>query len=257
MYIQNIDLVYFSPCGQGTQLAHYLSKQLPDFQTTLYDITLPYNRKPINFTGELIVFIFPTYAQDLPLLLKSFIQALPLQKKPLFLINLYGNIHPGKALTTAIRLFRLKRMLPIGAVCLVSSHSYNLLGLHIATNEPCHTSMGDVLQHLLMCMNKLKKAPDYTSCVIKVPAQSKNLGAYLPQPLLASMSISRPYLHKKLCGSCHKCLLICPTGHTTCIRCMACVKYCPYKALESHFLTPFPYYYLLLKGKVLNSNKYY
>jgi Fe-S-cluster-containing hydrogenase component 2 len=268
MELSCIDIIYFSPTGNCEKIAYHLKNRLRSFTINLYNITSPSSRENIHFSSisSLLIFIFPVYAQDMPSIMKRFIENLHNQSTPVVLITVYGNISIGRALYYASTSLENKGFSIVGAGALIGEHSFNHNKLHIAPNEPSSSTLQFSNELIDTVIDKLANFSSLKECAIAVPKSYKNAFAFLPERFLNALATPTPKYFSHLCTKCTVCKNHCPADAiddnysidaSKCIHCFSCVKRCPNNAYTMRIRTPITLFYLKHYGKKLKAPKLY
>lgn len=233
--MQNIHLVYFSPCGGTAAVMKKLAARLAG-KYIKHDLTLPESRKAkINFGDtDFVFFGFPVYGGRVPKIAEQIFDLLEGKNTPCALVAVYGNREYEGALLDLHEYAQKAGFNTAAAVAAIAQHS---IASQFGADRPDSEDeklLGDFgLQILEHAKSGLRLA--------KVP------GAYpAPKPAPQKTASEKPaplsvFADAEKCINCGKCADVCPTGaiqkgnlcetgNAVCIRCGACVKYCPQNA---------------------------
>lgn len=218
---------YFSGTGNSLYVAKSLAENLPDAQI----VSMPHCLgKQEVYKSKNIGFVFPVYAWDAPPVVWEFINQLDIQNAQyLFAIPTCYMI-PGSSLSTVNRLLNYKSLdLHYGKI------------LRMVGN--CITSY-DIHQNV---KKVLERADKQLSHIIS-DVQSKRHNQAKARNSLTSSSHGSIYTTIDFtangnCDSCGLCASICPTHNIRlvagkpiyshhCLQCMACIQWCPQKAIN-------------------------
>ena len=200
-------VVYYSNTGQSQSIAEFLANQLgfPNM-----DIEAVASEKFDN-----LVLVFPVHCQNLPDLIKAFIQGISVNN--LTIVATYGKMCPGNVLYEIQKKFQ-KNI--VAAAYVPTKHSY------IEGDDAFNDF--DKLQSLVAKIQN----PSY----IQLPKRYKNPLANVFPKLRSRLGLK---IYKSdECNSCNLCGKSCYIGaiekgttNAKCIRCLKCVDKCPRKAL--------------------------
>lgn len=262
-----IRIFYFSPTGSCKKIAEALAKALENDMVMEIDLTFPTARNTcsIPLNCSCLIIVLPVYAQDLPDCMRVLLSRLKGYATPAIIISVYGNVHSGRALYRAAKLMTGNGFKILAGVICPASHSYNNKSLSIAPGYPDGEAITQITRFVEVSLDQLES----DSCPFINPSVLRaqiNILAYLPQRLLAHLSVKKPDRNRSLCIQCNSCLNACPMSaidlsleidNKLCIRCGACVKTCNRKAREIVFTSPLPYLYLRNHGKKKQDLRYY
>lgn len=264
---KNICVLFFSPTGSCKKIAEAIAQALKNDYVTIIDITPPELRKtcrvPLNC--DCLIAVLPVYAQDLPDCVAEYLSGLKGNAAPAIIISVYGNVHSGRALYHVTKLMSNNGFKILSGVVCPASHSYNHEGLSIASGYPDNKAIMQISHFVEASLKKLNldTCSYLNPCVLR---KYKNILAYLPQKLLAQLTVKKPEREKALCIRCNKCISACPVSaidtsleidNKKCIRCCACVKTCKQMARRIVFTSPLPYFYLSNRGKKKRDLRFY
>lgn len=245
MIIKKIFAVYFSPTGGTQKIAEALSdnlSQLLHIPFQKIDFTILANRQlRYDFdANSLVILAVPVYAGRIPnKLLPDLERCLNGSGKTAIIpISVYGNRNYDEALREMLILVEKHGFIPIGAAAMISRHAFST---HIAKNRP------DSLDFEAMTDFSNKMAVKIlNNCELTAITYDRDtpIGPYYT-PLKADHTSARflkakPITDKDKCNNCGICVRKCPMGSISaddvadisgiCIKCQACVKFCPTQA---------------------------
>lgn len=228
MVIQNVHLVYFSPCGGTENVIRALGRdiQLPKWE---YNLTLPQSRnQKLSFNSDDLVFMgFPVYGGHMPRFFRSLVAHLHGSGTPLVMVAVYGNREYEGAFLDMSEGVSANGFKPVAAIAAVAQHS---IAQHIAAGRP---DLDDREKLAAFALKALDKAQNGLK---KFTAP----GAHRTWELPAGLDIF-PNTDKDACTNCGQCAEVCPMGAISteeptatakdkCVVCGACLKYCTAKA---------------------------
>lgn len=242
MAIKKIDTVYFSPTG-GTQkiaeaLADELSKLLHVFIQNI-DLTKLENRqRSYDFDSDsLVIAAVPVYAGRIPnKLLPDLEKCLNGSgKTPVIPMSVYGNRNYDEALREMLLLVEKHGFIPIGAAAMISQHAFSE---HIAKDRPDSSDFKALTDFSKKIAEKIINDQGMTAITYE---RDTPVGSYYT-PLKADHTSARflkakPVTDTNKCNNCGICIEKCPMESISaddvtdvsgiCIKCQACVKFCP------------------------------
>ena len=242
MKIKKIACLVFSPTGGTLEMIEGIKGFVKEYEVKIYNVTRPKNRnKFIEIPKEIdyLIIGFPVYGDELPNIFEEYLKILKVSNIPVSLIAGYGNVGEGKALSIASTIIENKGNVVCSACAIVSKHSYNGGRVQVAVNEPTSEKLEILNQFILKSIEKAKNANKLSMCKTNIPKGSIALLARFPQRLIPRIYVKLPIVIPELCGNCNVCINMCPVGAIDeelnidsgkCIRCLACVKYCPNNA---------------------------
>lgn len=247
--LTHITTVSFSPTGQTEQLVRQfgeaLAKRFQAEGVTLShtSFTLPEDQDIFRFYGPdtLVIFGTPTYAGRIPNKALPFVQQLfagdEKQKTPAVALVTFGNRAYDSALTELRDELEKKDFRVFAAGAFAAAHAFAAIGKEHPTTEDKKT-FEDLLDAV---ERKLRGKAPLETVVIRDNAPVAPY--YIPkgedgQP--AKFLKAKPKTDPEKCDHCGKCATVCPMGSINpadtdevpgiCIKCQACIKYCPKKA---------------------------
>ena len=244
--IDHIAAVSFSPTGQTEKLVRAFSQQLARrFQgegvsLDFHSFTLPKDQDTLHFfgPGTLVVFGMPTYAGRIPNKALPFVQKLfsgdPEKRTPAVALVTFGNRSYDSSLTELRDELEKSNFRVFAAGAFAAPHAFASIGKAHPTKED-----QEKFQQLLDQVEaRLRSGATLERVVIKGDAPVAPY--YIPlgedgQP--AKFLKAKPKTDLEKCDHCGKCATVCPMGSIDpantdevpgiCIKCQACIKYCP------------------------------
>lgn len=197
----------YSGTGHSRAVASFIAEKL---QTTVCDID--FTRKTVEETA---VVVFPVYCQNIPSVVKAFLQAH--STKYWVLIATYGRISHGNVLWEAAK---IAKSCVIAAAYIPMGHTY----LDASTDFD-KKALDGILERIQNPRPAILKRCKKNLLANVFPNWRSRLG----------VKITR----SRRCTGCNLCGEHCPVGaitagriHESCIRCPRCVSQCPEKALS-------------------------
>jgi ferredoxin/flavodoxin len=237
--IREIKTVVFSPTGNTNKLVQkagaMLAKAL-DVPVSSDDFTLPEKQTEIrNYdAGTFVIFGTPTYAGRVPNKALPFVQNLfKGQSTCAMALVTFGNRSYDSSLTELSQELGRNGFIVITAGAFASPHAFAAIGLEHPDAED-----NTMLESLITGTAEILKAGKKPEVIIKDRASVAPY--YIPmgedgQP--AKFLKAKPKTDLKKCDHCGKCAKVCPMGSIAkentddvpgiCIKCQACIKYCP------------------------------
>lgn len=242
-------IFYFTGTGNSLMLARDLAAQLGE--TRIISIAEVMQETQIDLADECIGLVFPVYFLSIPLIVRDFIRKLPLDNsKYIFAIVDCGNM-PGAALNHVAELLAKKEVELAAGFQLVLPENYILF-----FNPP-----GDSEQQKQFKREKLKvkqiaetvKAQRRTGIEKKplafliryiTPLYTRIIGMETDSKRTAKIRRSAGNFRvDSRCTGCNRCQSVCPVSNIEmvngkpkwqdhCEQCLACINWCPAKAIE-------------------------
>lgn len=242
-------IFYFTGTGNSLMVARDLAEELGGAK--LISIAKA-NREPeIDLTDECIGFVFPVFFLSTPLIVRDFIRKLPLDNsKYIFAVANYGGL-AGDILHSLSKLFHEKGTELAAGFQLVLPDNYI-----IAFNPP-----DDSKQEMQFRREKQKvkeiaqiirvherigieKVPFVSLFRHLMPVYNRVLGMESDSKKVSKIYHSaRNFRANNRCNGCNRCQSLCPVGNIEmadgkprwqdhCQQCLACIHWCPQKAIE-------------------------
>ena len=238
--INQIETVTFSPTGLTKRLVEtmgrILSKQL-DVPLTSTDFTLPQNQSSPHYYGPhtLVLFSMPTYAGRLPNKALPLVQTLfKADEAPTVALVTFGNRNYDSSLTELRDELAKKKFRVFAAGAFAMPHAFANIGSDHPTPDDW-----EIFDELVKgILDALAQEGPLKQVVIKGDAPVAPY--YIPkkedgQP--ARFLKAKPKTDDMKCDRCGLCAQVCPMGSISttntddvpgiCIKCQACVRFCP------------------------------
>ena len=242
MIMKNIYAVYFSPTGGTQKIAEALSNDLSQLLHIPFqkiDLTILANRQiRYNFdSNSLVILAVPVYAGRIPnKLLPDLERCLNGSGKTAIIpISVYGNRNYDEALREMLILTEKNGFIPIGAAAMISQHAFSSL---IAKDRPDFSDFQALTDFSNKIAGKILNNHELTGITYD---RDTPIGPYYT-PLRSDHTPARflkakPVTDMDKCNNCGICVRRCPMGSISadnvadvfgiCIKCQACVKFCP------------------------------
>ena len=242
MIIKNIYAVYFSPTGGTQKIAESLSNDLSQLLHIPFqkiDFTILTNRQTrYDFDSDsLVILAIPVYAGRIPnKLLPDLERCLNGSGKTAIIpISVYGNRNYDEALREMLILTEKNGFIPIGAATMISQHAFSSL---IAKDRPDFSDFQALTDFSNKIAGKILNNQELTGITYD---RDTPIGPYYT-PLKSDHTPARflkakPVTDMDKCNNCGICVRKCPMGSISadnvadvsgiCIKCRACVKFCP------------------------------
>ena len=242
MIIKNIYAVYFSPTGGTQKIAESLSNDLSQLLHIPFqkiDFTILTNRQTrYDFDSDsLVILAIPVYAGRIPnKLLPDLERCLNGSGKTAIIpISVYGNRNYDEALREMLILTEKNGFIPIGAATMISQHAFSSL---IAKDRPDFSDFQALTDFSNKIAGKILNNQELTGITYD---RDTPIGPYYT-PLRSDHTPARflkakPVTEMDKCNNCGICVKKCPMGSISvdnvadvsgiCIKCQACVKFCP------------------------------
>lgn len=247
MNINNIKVLYFSPCGSVEKVAKLVGERIANrfnVEREFISYTLACEREVYhNFEqDDLLIWATPVYAGKVPNKTLDFINEKISSKGCLSVgIVLYGNRNYDNALSELSAIMKDKSMKLIGAACVVARHSFSNT---LAKGRPNKEDISQIEDFADKITEKIENSSKENIIEISVPGEAE-APYYTPkkedsQP--AKFLKAKPKCKNELCKSCGLCEERCtmnsihlengkPMFEGICIKCQACVRLCPESAI--------------------------
>ena len=243
--IKNICATYFSPTGKTAAVATRIAESMGNA------LSLPVTHDPFTVPGErthtrsfspedLVVFATPTYAGRVPNKALPFVQELfQGNGASAIAVVTFGNRSYDNALKELVHELTEHGFHVIGAAAVVCGHSF--AGIGMGRPDDADREKLDALVEALA--KKIKDAQGTLPTIAGVPGDEQPWAYYQPTGVNGEKTVflkALPVVDETRCDRCGACAARCPVGSipyeapdtTTgiCIKCHACVHFCPQDA---------------------------
>ncbi len=232
-------VLYFTGTGNSRYIAERIASRLGDELFCINDAIKLGSINSIK-AKQRIVFVFPTYAWRIPRIVKDWILKTPFEgeKRAWFVMNCGDSI--GNAEKYNKSLCREKAFAYMGTAQIIMPENYIAM-----FNTP---GLDEARRIVLKAEPEIDKAAKLIEKGHAFSANKNNpLKSFLSGPANAvfypAFVKSKAFYAADSCIGCEKCAKLCPLNNITmkngrphwnnnCTHCMACIGYCPKKAIE-------------------------
>ena len=241
MKINSVEAAYFSPTGNGKKIAECVASVLGgclNAAVGYFDFTLPQNRKEkrVYNKNDIVVLAVPVYAGRVPnKILPDIQRQFSGDGTRAVLLCSYGNRSFGDALTELRDELEKNGFWTVAAAAIVSEHAF---AQKLAEGRPNEQDMEEIISFAKQAADKIKTEEDIG--YLTVEGNSPAGPYYTPLKEDGTPAVflkAKPKTHIERCNGCGICVSRCPMGSIDpkdpvlvsgiCIKCQACVKYCP------------------------------
>jgi len=224
-------IYYFSGTGNSKWTAESLALKTNDSAISIIDCK---NKITVN-SGETVGFVFPIYAWDTPKIMLDFIKKVDVSDNAYVFIVCTCGENCGNAIEKLQKSFKID-----SAYTLVMPNNY-VVGSNIEDESLINAKIENAKIKLEEIAENINiKAPVFNIIKGKIAFIKTAIVA----PAFNKFALSdKPFTVSENCISCNKCECVCPVsnikmidgkpqwqGH--CIKCLACINYCPTKAIN-------------------------
>lgn len=241
MAINRIRGIYFSPAGSTREVVALMAERLSErlgVPCELASYTLPHEREawqPFS-ADELVVWGSPVYAGRLPNKLLDFVRGhIVGQGNVVVPVVVFGGRHYDNAVSEMCQILREGGMVPVAAAAVVARHVFS------QTLQQGRPNEADREEIKAFC-DRISLQPHDG---LAVPGEGLQASYYVPKKedvTPAKFLKALPQFVADRCEGCGRCAESCPTGclsmregrpmaEGVCIKCQACVRICPVKAV--------------------------
>ena len=239
-----IKTYYFSPTGGTLQVTRHLAEilgRLLHATVEYHSYTLPREREALpQFDAEdIILWATPVYAGRIPNKTLDYVRnAIHANGNPSVALVTFGNRAYDNALAELVGLMREGGMQPVGAAAVVTRHAFSdTLGAG-RPNGRDYTLLDDFAVHMAGRVLAVRKGKSFR---LTVPGEAHPEKYYTPlntNNTPAGFLKAKPSCDTERCTRCGKCHDVCPMESIAvtngipsfdgiCIKCHACVHFCP------------------------------
>lgn len=241
MAINRIKGIYFSPAGSTREVVALMAERLSErlgVPCELASYTLPHEREawqPIA-ADELVVWGSPVYAGRLPNKMLDFVRSHIMGQGNMAVpVALFGGRNYDNAVSEMCQILREGGMVPVAAAAVVARHVFS------QTLQQGRPNEADREEIRAFC-DRISLQPHDG---LAVPGEGLQAPYYVPKKedgTPAKFLKALPQFAADRCEGCGRCAESCPTGclsmregrpmaEGVCIKCQACVRICPAKAV--------------------------
>ena len=233
-------VLYFSGTGNSRYIAKRIAEKLGD---SLFDINAAIkkdNTSLIATGGGRLVFVTPTYAWRIPLVVRDWIKRtdFPGKNKVWFVMDCGGEI--GNAAKYNIELCRMKGFEYMGTAQIVMPENYIAM-FSVPGREEAAAIINRAEPVTDSCIEKIGNGEKFSA-----PRNSlyDRLMSSVVNNLFYPLFVkANAFTSDEKCVGCGKCVSLCPLNNISlvggkpkwgknCTHCMACIVYCPTNAIE-------------------------
>jgi ferredoxin len=236
--VKQVKLIYFSPTGTTQKVLESIAEGIAVEDIEHINLTLPEGAQQTipPFSDELVIIGAPVYGGRLPVDVINRFKQLKGRNTLAILIVVYGNREFEDALLELKNLAIEFGFSPVAGGAFIGEHSFATKAVPIANGRPDSLDVQNAMDFGVKVKDKVTalQAPD-ALMDLEIPGRFpyKADGA-------RSMAVS-PVTQEDTCTVCGTGASVCPTAAISinesvatkielCIRCCACIKYCPEEA---------------------------
>ena len=245
--IKRIKAVFFSPCGSTEQIirrmAAWLSEEL-QVPAEVHSYTLPQERRSpfVLEPTDLLLWGTPVYAGRIPNMLLPFVkQGVTAGGNPAIPVVVFGNRSYDHALAELSAVLKKQGCIPVAGAAVAASHVFTEA---LASGRPDRADLETLKAFCAAAAAKLKAGPPYREP--QIPGDPEPRAYYTPKKADGTPAVflkAKPQADPALCNVCGICQDLCPMGSIRqqpgavpefagiCIKCHACIRGCPKKAI--------------------------
>jgi ferredoxin len=228
---QNV-VFYFSGTGNSLKVARDIADEISDCEVASMS-----RAASLSGTYERIGFVFPCYSQGIPNIVTRFISALDLSmhKDAYYFVVVTCGASPGNCLAQVKSLLENKGLqVQYGSVVKMFA---NYVALYKMANNPTERAAESSIAVKQVCAEINRRVQN------KIP-RSNFVLSLLYNIMSSSYAVkSKGFRVSDACNGCKNCANICPVDNITmkgdkpifdskCEQCMACIQWCPKKAID-------------------------
>ncbi|QZT37846.1 hypothetical protein K5X82_02850 [Halosquirtibacter xylanolyticus] len=217
--MKNSQMHIFSATGNTQRIAQFVMSKIDDAGG--------------DVLNDLVLIGCPIYKGRVPVDYMQWLEEHPFSNRKVILVLSYGNGHIDDAVLELYDWARLHQNHVIGAVAMVSPHSYSTVSHPIAEERPTKDEWNQLEKFAAVMIDKLQKG-DLND--IKVDGNH-------PYKELISHAAIQPQKDTTRCCECGQCEEVCAMIHpeklglkdiqvSQCLMCGACIKCCPTEAIS-------------------------
>lgn len=251
MLIKQIVKIIFSPTHCTEKVVHAIAKGWGiSAQRT---ISLNALSQRHNFTlnvqsSEAVILGIPVYEERIPDLLYPVLVNIRGQGQPIVLVVTYGNISAGIALKQLNKMMRYQGFNILAAASFIGEHSFSQETIKVGSGRPDRLdlkkaeALGKEIRQKTECIEKFEDIPE-----LNIKGELLTMSKLLPKHS-EILFAHAPVIDVNRCQHCRQCLEACPVNaidtenlrskEKLCIRCFACVKFCPHEARRIIYKKP-------------------
>ena len=198
--------------------------------------------------NEAVILGIPVYEERIPDLLYPALANIRGQGQPMALIVTYGNISAGIALKQLNKMMHYQGFNILAAAAFIGEHSFSQETVKIASGRPDKLDLkkaeafGEEIKLKIKSIQQNEKLPE-----LNIKGELLTMSKILPKHS-EMLFAHAPFVDFNRCQQCRRCLESCPVNaidpeslksrEKLCIRCFACVKFCPHGARKMIYKKP-------------------
>ena len=241
-------ILYFSGTGNSRYIANFLNKSLNqemiDLNTKIK--TNDYNDITLNKGDETLIFVTPTYAWNIPKIIKDYISKVSfINAKYIYFVMTCGD-SIGNAIKQNVEISKDKNLIHKGTIKVVMPENYIAL-----FNAPTKEKAKEIVEEAIKEFNKviplIKENKDIEVDSKGITLKDKKLSSIVNKFFYRSIVNDKKFVvDNNKCIKCFKCINVCPLNNISlvndkityshakdrCTHCMACISYCPKEAIN-------------------------
>ena len=239
----NTMIYYFSGTGNSLAVAKSIQTKL-GADAELTKITAALRDNPPRIAANVVGIIFPVYAWGPPQLVEQFIKRVDItQPQYLFLVATHGG-GPENALAYAANVLRRKQLRVDAAFDIQMPNNY-ITGSNPSSAEDARALIqrqASALETIALNIKEQRKIP-----VASTPSLFGKIKSRVIHPLFTANAFrqGKKFTVSDACTHCGVCAKMCPVENirlnqqqtpewgTRCEWCLACINWCPARAIES------------------------
>lgn len=245
--IKRIKAVFFSPCGSTEQIIRRMAAWLSDelqVPAEVHSYTLPQERRSpfVLEPTDLLLWGTPVYAGRIPNMLLPFVkQGVTAGGNPAIPVVVFGNRSYDHALAEVSAILKKQGCLPLAGAALAARHVFTPA---LAPGRPDSADWNRLQDFCRAAAEKIKGGTPWSAP--EIPGEPEPEAYYTPKKADGTPAVflkAKPQADPALCNVCGICQDLCPMGIIRqqpgavpefagiCIKCHACIRGCPKKAI--------------------------
>jgi flavodoxin/NAD-dependent dihydropyrimidine dehydrogenase PreA subunit len=232
-------ICYFSGTGNSAYVAKVIGEQINDEVVNLFD-KLKNHDYTIRTSNKLYVFVVPTYAWQIPHIVRDWILNTEFEKNQKVYFVLTCGVSIGNAEHYLANLCKKKNLVYMGCTDIVMPENYIAM-----FDVPDKKTAQIIVQN---ASGKIQDTADIIKSEARIPDNKISIGDKIRSSLVNTMLYScfisaKKFYATNACISCAHCVNVCPMSNIkmvdgkpnygkNCTHCMACICTCPKEAIE-------------------------
>jgi ferredoxin len=227
--------VFFSPTQTGATVSKTVQDNLKAETGDSFDITKAAAEKTFG-ADDVVIIAMPIYGGRLPGVAVERFKSIQGNGAKAVAVAVYGNANIGDALLELTDICNEQGFNVVAAATFIGEHSFTMKDFPIAVGRPDAADREKAAEFAALVQEKLDAGESVT--LPEVPGNLPYAKKTMAPPGVAATAPNGN------CTKCGLCEIACPTGAITmteagpqidgakCIWCCACVKVCPYHAMD-------------------------